>query len=150
MSKTWVRDYMLKSKQERTDKLARDQMAQFGALGLFKMLADQVEQDLKEYRECGGDKLRYEHTQVATFKVFKNTYPSVQLEVSLTDRLVECQYSFKESNADERRTTTAYVRLLSNESGSVQFFKDGEAYSEESEVSEVILTPVLTYLDASE
>jgi hypothetical protein len=151
MSRNWVADYMQRSKQAHSDKRAKAQMVQVGAGGLFKMLADQVEQDIKEYHDLGGDaELRYEKRWDVRFRVFKSIYPAVDLVVSLESARVLCEYFFKESDVDKRRETRTYVRIVANESGSVQFFKNGEAYSETSEVSEVILAPVFSYVDASQ
>jgi hypothetical protein len=153
MSKDWVKNYMEKRWQargEKSDQSEKLRMAQAGAGGLFKLFADQVKQDVNEYHDLGGDaELRYEKPWDLQFRVFKSVYPSVDLRVSLEGARIVCKYLFRESADDRHKEDNVYVRIVSNEMGNVQFYKNGDAYSEESEVSEVILAPVFQYLDTA-
>jgi hypothetical protein len=154
MSRNWVGDYMKERRQvrsEKSDRIDRARMAQAGAGGLFKMLAEQVEKDIKKYHDLGGDaQLRYEKPWDIKFRVFKSIYPAVDLVISLESARILCRYLFRESDADRRTEASTYVRIVSNESGSVQFYKNGEAYSDEAELSEVILKPVFDYIDTAQ
>jgi hypothetical protein len=154
MASEWVKKYMDLQRgksNRRADELSRMSLAEAGAPAVFRALAKCVERDVQMYHKSGGnEKLVCIFVPSEKFVVRKPEFPAVELTVSLNLIFIEYAYWFRESHADDKRQRSGQLRILSNPSGGVQVFKNGEAYKDESDVSKFLLTPVFEYVDGSQ
>jgi len=147
MARNWVADYVEEKKQNSVAKLTNLQILRVEAPVLFKLVGIQVCKDVGEYRDLAGCyDLESSNVWATKFKVFKRTFPAVSLEVSLVGTLLQCQYSFKKSQADARKEEISLIQIAVGESGKVQFFKGEDPFEDEYQISSALLKRVFDYL----
>lgn len=151
MADDWTRNY-IKASDQRQQKQQNEQkkahLAETGAPEAFQQIRERIRYDLDTFRREGKFpqvKLAGDASTV-TFKVTASGSPSAELLVELDCVFIKYTLSTLPKGKLEKKTGT--LRVDSDLSGVTQIYKNGDAFLDESEVSEFLLVPLLDYVDS--
>ena len=151
MAKDWVERHL----QEQNVQQQRGQREQIkaqhalaGAVKVFQRLGEQVQRDLTAFCRGSGDgSLQYQEVMEKKFRVRRAAYPSVTLDVELTSTTIEYERTERFDDTSRYLTHKGAFRIWSDLAGNVQIYRNGTPFVDESEVSQLLLEPVLTYIE---
>jgi hypothetical protein len=163
MSDDWAKKYIDIHKQKQQEKRqkeqeaqAKTQLARAVAPGMFQRIKDRVERDLDTVHADGVFlSVHFNDMNMREFTVNDMTprvlkyQPTVHVELDMI--VVKYAFLFPQkrggTEADETRGT---LRICSDIDGVPQVYQNGsgEAFADESEISEFLLRPLLEYVDS--
>jgi hypothetical protein len=152
VSEDWVKKHIEMREQKLRDKQdaqKRAQLAESGALDMLHRIKHRVREDLKAFRDAGVYRsLELGETSMESFSVTDTGFverPS--LLVSLEIILVKYSYRFPAKKSDPGYRDDGVLRVCSDLTGITQVYKNGDAFADESGVSEFLLKPLLDFID---
>jgi hypothetical protein len=151
MADDWVSNYKnsrghQKAKEATNEKLL--DMASDRAVSTFRELSERIKGDVGSYTGDGfAQGLTYVFVPAKQFIVRKPEFPSVTLDVMLEGVTIECRYGFKPDDTSEKKSKIARFRLCVDLLGNIYVKRNGDVYTDASEISEAILRPVFDFLD---
>lgn len=148
MSDDWVKHYI----QDRTNKQRKADMATSGAPGVFQKIQDRIKQDLQAFHDDGlflSLQAGQDFPKGGFSVTASDPLPRASLLVKLDVVLINYTYVFGEGASS--RPKSGSLKVCSDLGGTLQVYKDGELYAVESDlskVSEFLLRPLLSHVDA--
>lgn len=158
MSDDWVRKYIddiyNPRQQEKQDAQKRRHLAEAGGPEKFSQIRERIEQDIQTLRSV----LAFQAVEMKVmdssrrFQVRHASAPRVTLDVDFDVLLVKYKYAFfPKEGSDKSRVEQkpGTLRISSDLDGVLTVYENGngEAFADESEVSEFLLKPLLDHID---
>jgi len=149
MADDWVSKYFGTRKREE-DKEAADarrmDLAKAASPTLFRDLALRVQRDVDSFQKERSDTgIKFEYMTPHAFLVRQQKYPAVTLEVTLSLLCVHYAYTFQADHASDSETKEGDLLMSADLQGRVQLKKNGKPFTDHSETSEFLLTPLFDY-----
>lgn len=154
MSDDWVEKYMdlhNQRQREKQDARARRSLAEGAAPEKFSQIRRRIEQDVQAFRGVVAFQALEVRAMSSSgkFQVFY-PFPRVTLDMGFDAILVKYEYAFSPKEGSmksrvERKPGT--LRICSDLDGCLTVYRngDGEAFVDDSEISEFLLKPILDY-----
>jgi hypothetical protein len=156
MSDDWARKYIdthRQRQQEKRDAQERGRLARAGAPDMFQRIKDRIRQNLTTFHEAGVlQSLQFNEASTTKFFVSDMTPRATDgrptLVVELDMILVKYHHLFPpKEGKKEPHVSTGALRICSDLEGTTQVYKNGDAFADESAVSEFLLRPLLDCVD---
>jgi hypothetical protein len=158
MSDDWARKYIEVYNREQQEKQHREQEAQArrrlaedGAREKFHQRRERVNQDVQTLR--GGvafHSMEFDEPSEMKFTVISRGAPRVELQVDLNVTTIRCEYTFssKDNPLARPRIEPKTLRISSDLDGHIPVAENGagKTFTDDSEVSDFLLRPLLTYI----
>jgi hypothetical protein len=158
MPEDWAKKYVDAHNQEQQEKQQKEQdvqarrrLAEDGAREKFHQIRERVNQDLQILR--GGvafQSIEFEETSEVKFTVISRGAPRVELHVDLNGITIRCEYTFssKDNPQARPRIEPKTLRVNSDLDGRITVAENGagKTFTDDSEVSDFLLRPLLTYI----
>jgi hypothetical protein len=158
MSDDWARKYIEGYNREQQEKQHREQEAQArrrlaedGAREKFHQIRERVNQDVQTLR--GGvafQSMEFAEPSEMKFTVISRGAPRVELQVDLNVTTIRCEYTFssKDNPQARPRIEPKTLRISSDLDGRISVAENGagKTFTDDSEVSDFLLRPLLTYI----
>jgi hypothetical protein len=151
MPKNWLEGFLRQQAKQRDDDERQrelDKLGEKATTSMFRKLKDQIENDVKRFNEA-----RPERTIVLTvandlrFRLSRPTFPVIGLEV-WTETLGSIDYMSRVHAASSLKASenAGHILTIAKSNDEIYYRMDGEDLTDESEVSEKLLTPLLSAL----
>jgi hypothetical protein len=158
MPDDWAKRYVEAHNQEQQEKQQKEQdaqarrrLAEDGAREKFHQIRERIRQDVQVLR--GGvafQRMEFDGTSEVKFVVISRGAPRVELNVDLNVTTIRCEYTFSsKDNANARpRIEPKTLRIGSDLDGHISVAENGagKTFTDDSEVSDFLLRPLLTYI----
>lgn len=155
MSDDWAKNYIgvhKQKQQERENNQRRADLAAAGAPDMFQRIKERVQRDLQTFHGDGVlQNLQMENwVMTGKFGVLSQA-PYVEglfahLEVELSIVLIKYTYFFRSKEKKIEQKPGA-LRIDADLHGEIRVRRNGETFTDESEVSEFLLRPLLDFVD---
>lgn len=146
----WVNKYMGSwdhDDQEREADLIRAQFVSARSLALFKSLWKQVEADVAQFHNGGGDsRLIAQFIPSSALVVTRREFPMIELTVKVENGYITYKRLWKFDHPSSKEEVEGQFMITSDLQGRLQVKRNGEPFADHSELSELLLTPVFEYI----
>jgi hypothetical protein len=152
MASDWIKAILQEKDGQRELARQNHEMAKRGEMqapNLFRMLKDQVQKDVAEFnRACpSGPLVDFGFQPSSKFTVRHSTFPVIQLDVTLETGTISCRRTEKKSSSADTTVDESTIFVMSGSNMDQAYFSiKGNEYREESQVSELLLTPIFRAL----
>jgi hypothetical protein len=158
MADDWAKKYVEAHNQEQREKQQKEQdaqarrrLAEDGAREKFHQIYERARQDVEVLR--GGvafQSMEFDPISEVRFAVISRGAPRVELNVDLNVTTIRCEYTFssKDNPQGRPKTEPKTLRISSDLDGRIAVAENGagKTFMDESEVSDFLLRPLLTYI----
>jgi hypothetical protein len=146
----WVNKYMESwnhDDQQREADLRRAQFVSAGSLALFKSLWKQVEGDVAQFHDGGGDpRLIAQFIPSSALVVTRREFPMIELMVKVENGYITYKRLWKFDHPSFMEEVEGQFIITSDLQGRLQVKRNGEPFADHSELSQLLLTPVFEYI----
>jgi hypothetical protein len=150
MPDNWVGDYMKSwgdDNRRRDAELRQAEFVKAGRLALFKLLWDQMEADVTQFHDNGGDtRLTAQFIPSSGIWVTRRQFPMVDLRVTLEEASIAYVRQWKFDHASEAEEEKGSFLITSDLQGRLQVKKNGKTFKDHAELSRLLLVPVFEYV----
>jgi hypothetical protein len=157
MADDWAKKYVEVHNQEQQEKQqrerdaqARRRLAEDGAPEKFHQIRERVRQDVEVLRGGVALNIEFDWISEVNFAVISRGAPRVELQVNLNVTTIKCNYAFssKDNPQARPRIEPKTLRIHSNLDGRITVAENGQGrtFADDSEVSDFLLRPLLTYV----
>lgn len=152
MPDDWVRDFMGRQNAKQEEEKLKAQKARWaekGAGETFGRLQERLKKDVEQFHRYSGDP-SFVYTELSELspeavEIHKMAYPSITLRVELRDVIIRCRYTYRHDETSTQEEKKHSLRIAASSDGRVQIYRNGSPYSDESDVSQLLLEPVFYY-----
>jgi hypothetical protein len=163
MSNDWAENYIevhkeawKREQQEQQNVQRGAELAEAGGPDVFQKIRERIRQDLRTFYNV--ERLRriemIEDLSGGKFEIVANPSfpggPVALVQVELMRIMIRYTHSFSPDRRKNSESKEGVLRICSDLEGRIQIYRNGNAFADESEVSEFLLKPLLVFVDASE
>jgi hypothetical protein len=156
MSDDWAKKYIEVYNREQQEKQHKEQeaqerrrLAEDAAREKFHQMRERIRQDVQTLH--GGvafQSMEFDETSEAKFTVIFRGPPRVELDVNLNVTTIVCEYTFSPKEVGRAKHEPKTLRICSDLDGRITVAENegGKIFTDDSEVSDFLLRPLLNYI----
>jgi hypothetical protein len=150
MPDNWVSEYMKSWGNDDRHRDAEVRQAEFvraGRLAEFKLLCDQIEADVTQFRNDGGDsRLTTQFVPSSVLWVTRRQFPMIELKVTVEETHIAYARRWKLDDTSAAGEEKGVFLITSDLQGRLQVNNEGKPFKDHAELSKLLLIPVFEYV----